>query len=91
MKIVPNTETIRHLCHFHGGSQYYLLAGTKNRKPILVTNVQDKALLAKELQSWCGMVIDIFDTKDQTPDALEALKQGTALHLAAENISLTEE
>lgn len=91
MKIVPNTETIRHLCHFYGGNQYYLLAGNETRNPILVTNVEDKNLLAQELQSWCGMVIDVFDTSDSSNNALQAIKHGIALHQVANTMSLTEE
>lgn len=91
MKTTPNTETIRHLCHFHGGKQYYLLSGSETKNPILVTDVSDIEQLTEELLSWCGMIIDVFSTQDQGEIALYVIKHGVALHLAAESVKLTEE
>jgi len=89
--MTPNTETVRHLCHFHGGSQYYLLAGSTLKSPVLVTDVKDLNLLATELQSWCGMSIDVFSTEATNERAIYAIKHGSALHLVADKMKLTEE
>ncbi len=90
MKIIPNTETVRHLCHFHGGNKYYLLAGNQSTRPILVTDVKNLELLSSELKSWCGMNIDVYDTKSLDDKAINTIKSGVPLHLAAENMNLTE-
>lgn len=91
MIMIPNTETVRHLCHFHGGSRYYLSAGTTLIKPTLVTDVKNLNLLTTELQSWCGMSIDVFSTEATNERAIYTIKHGTALHLAADKMKLTEE
>jgi len=91
MSRVPNTETVRHLCHFHGGSKYYLLPGSEAKAPILVTDVSDITFLTTELKNWCGMDIEVFDIKDISEKAVDTLKNGVALHLAHKNMTLAEE
>lgn len=90
MRCIPNNETVRHLCHYHGASQYYLLADKQLTETVLVTDVKDKELLREELRSWCGMEILVFDIKEPDPKAAQAIKQGIPLHLAADSINLIE-
>ena len=91
MNNFPNTETVRHLCHFYGATKYYLLTDKEYSKPILVTNVSNPKQLVEELRSWCGMDIEVFNTSDQCHKATQAISKGTPLHLAAENMKLSEE
>ena len=90
MNIIPNTETVRHLCHFYGASQYYLLAGTETQKPALATDVKNTEQLSNELKSWCGMDIDVYYLDSNKPETENVINNGIALHRAGENMSVGE-
>ena len=87
----PNTETVRHLCHFHGGVKYYLLSSEEYENPIIVCDIDNIELLAKELKSWCGMEIDVFNIENKNSKTLKTINNGIALHLASESMTLVEE
>lgn len=87
----PNSETVRHLCHFYGGTKYYLLSSKEYTNPIIVCDIDNIELLAKELKNWCGMKIDVFNIENKNSKALKTISKGIALHRASENMTLAEE
>jgi hypothetical protein len=90
MPSIPNNETIRHLCHFYHGTEYYLFMPSNNRNPIVVTDVKDLTRLKQELKSWCGMEIDVFSPHDDNTLVTQAIRQGLALHRVAEHMNIGE-
>ena len=91
MQSIPNTETIRHLCHFYHATEYYLFMPKNEALPILVTDVDDHKHLRSELKSWCGMDIEVFHPDHRCTKVAQTIKEGMALHRAAENMDLVEE
>jgi hypothetical protein len=91
MSSPPNHETIRHLCHFYKGTEYYLFVPDNDEAPILVTDVKDLEKLKQELISWCGMEIEVFNPHHCCSKVTLTLQKGIALHRVAEHMDLVEE
>lgn len=91
MSSPPNHETIRHLCHFHKGTEYYLFVPDNDEAPILVTDVSDLKKLKQELISWCGMEIEVFSPLQRCNKVVLTMQKGVALHRVAEHMNLVEE
>jgi hypothetical protein len=93
-KVIPNNETIRHLCHLFGATEYYLLIQDCMPKLVVVANIpstKEKAL-AEELSAWCGVDISAISASSKHSSLVaKAIKEGTALHNSALKINLAEE
>lgn len=93
-KVIPNNETIRHLCHLFGATEYYLLIKDGTPKYVVAANIPhtSETELSKELSSWCGIEISAISTSSKDSALVAKAKtQGTALHNSALNINLIEE
>jgi hypothetical protein len=93
-KVIPNNETIRHLCHLFGATEYYLLVQDESPAYVVAANfpIKKEDELSKELSSWCGIKILAISTSNKDSRFIATVKeQGVALHNAALRITLIDE